>query len=101
MSTPKEDARKFAESIGTEGFTPRLDIECAYFAGLMDATQKMWRKVEEELPNNGIPVIFSDGCSAFMGMYRKADDTWISDSIGAVEDITHWMHIPSIPNNED
>ena len=64
-----------------------------------------WISVEDELPpkeseyeDNSIVVLATDGNGVYKGLYRRDEylSGWFTCDLWALDNITHWMPLPSI-----
>lgn len=63
-----------------------------------------WISVKDRLPENGKEVLFSDGSSIMVGWYNADEEYWEltdADMIAYAQDVTHWMPLPRLPEEED
>lgn len=65
--------------------------------------ERRWRKVSEELPEDGAEILATDG----EGIWLCHKDTicdgspWFQpDGLPHIEGVTHWMPLPSAPKEE-
>ena len=80
--------------------------EAAFIEGATWAdTHPHWISVEDELPpkeseydDNSIVVLVTDGNGVYKGLYRRDEylSGWFTCDLWALDNITHWMPLPSI-----
>jgi len=68
------------------------------------ALQNQWISVEEGLPKEGELVFMkcknNDINTFCSGVYEGIKDEWNEDGVGYVDNVTHWMPIPELTENE-
>lgn len=68
------------------------------------ALQNQWISVDERLPKEGELVFMkcknNDINTFCSGVYEGIKDEWYEDGIGYVDNVTHWMPIPALLENE-
>lgn len=107
----EEAAKKTAcpQCVFNDGGTCNNDDDCKLFddfVGLMTfALQNQWISVDEALPEEDIPNCFvaykaMDMVLYSTGSYEKDNDEWYVDGVGFNAEVTHWMMIPTINNEE-
>lgn len=103
MKSLKEKSKEYSANYRMSyNVTPNPEntyhMESAYITGATEALNSQWRSVEQELPEDGVYVLLSDGFGRFMGYYDVADGRWYGSGIGVVVNICYWMPVPELPN---
>lgn len=107
MKEPCRQAQEYAEKkyyniIPTLTVKPWCEVipmvAQAYSDGYTAAEQSMWRRVEEELPEDDETVLTYSSYGHVLAYYSEQDKMWFA--YGNYGDInpTHWMPIPSLPD---
>ncbi|MDE5869452.1 MAG: DUF551 domain-containing protein [Muribaculaceae bacterium] len=68
-----------------------------YMTGAKEALAGQWIDPKEDLPEDGVYVLLSDGLGRFMGYYNASEHQWYGSGIGVVVDICYWMAVPELP----
>ncbi len=107
------DYRKRRESYGIKDPVYLDEIEEAYYQGMVDADKHPnWISVEDELPpkkseyvDNSILVLSTDGNNVYKSRYiypsNKYLSGWFTYDHYALDNITHWMYLPSVEYLKD
>ena len=60
-----------------------------------------WIRIEDDLPEDLENVLFTDGKDVYKGYINKSVwgewNYWFSISDVGIEDVTHWMPLPTMP----
>lgn len=100
-----------------EEFLERIDdimcgtsnAERAYLEDLYDeVTKPHWISVEEELPPKrskydyfSVNVLATDGKEIYESVYNHDSEDWFTHDLWGLDNITHWMHLPSVEHLKD
>ena len=85
-------------------FDPIGYLEKCFKKAATFALQNQWISVEEGLPKEGELVFMkcknNDINTFCSGVYEGIKDEWNEDGVGYVDNVTHWMPIPELTENE-
>lgn len=73
------------------------DFISGFKHGATNALVEQWRSVKDELPEDGVYVLLSDGFGRFIGYYDAGDGLWYGSGIEVVVNICYWMPVPELP----
>lgn len=62
-----------------------------------------WISTKDRLPEDGKEVLFYGDSSVMVGWYDANNECWAvtaSDMIAYPEDVTHWMPLPRLPEED-
>lgn len=104
-----KDYRKRREAYGIKDPIYLDEIEEAYYQGMIDAdNHPHWISVNDELPPKkseyedlSNDVLATDGKKIYKSFYDYGFEEWFTREIWRIDNITHWMPLPSIEHLKD
>lgn len=91
-----EDYLLFSETTDSKSSD---DFISGFKQGATKALAEQWRSVKDELPEDGVYVLLSDGFGRFMGYYSASEELWYGSGIGVAIGICYWLPVPELPKN--